>query len=101
MMRTALFLVAAVVATGCSARSARLADCPGTVAATVRNNWNYPVDVYADTRAGGLILGEVSPGGRDEFPLPANTGRVYIRWRAPGAVPNPTSSDVHVSYACR
>jgi hypothetical protein len=102
MMRTGLVLMVATVATvaACSARRAQVADCPGTVSATVRNFWNYPVDVYADKRTGGFILGEVRPGSREEFTLPDDATGVYFRWRGVTA-PGPTSSDVSVSYACR
>jgi hypothetical protein len=88
-------------AAGCSANRARLSECQGSVIATVRNNWNHPVDVYADTRASGFILGEVQPGSREEFSLPEGATGVYFRWRSVGMVVQPTSSDIPVSYGCR
>lgn len=99
-MRAGLILIVAAVA-ACSARRARVADCPGSVSATVRNNWTFPVDVYADKRTGGFILGEVRPGGREEFTLPDDATGVYFRWRPGTITRGPTSSDVSVSYECR
>jgi hypothetical protein len=100
MMRALLILAAATIA-GCSLNRARLSECQGTVTATVRNDWNYPVDVYADTRGSGYILGEVRPGGREEFALPADATGVYFRWRSVSSAAQPTSSDLPTSYACR
>ena len=100
-MRAFLILMAAAAGAGCSVSRSRVSECEGTVTATVRNNWNYPVDVYADMRGGGFILGEVRPGGREEFTLPEGATGVYFRWRSVSVATRPTSSDLATSYACR
>jgi hypothetical protein len=100
MMRAFSILAAAWLA-GCSMNRSRLSECQGTVTATVRNNWNYPVDVYAEMRGGGFILGEVRPGAREEFTLPAGASGVYFRWRSVSTATRPTSADLATSYDCK
>ena len=85
----------------CAHRGA-LRECAGTPIATVRNHWHLPVDVYAELdRGSDWLLGELVPGERREFTLPAGATRLGYRWRATHGGPPPTSSDIAVSYACR
>jgi hypothetical protein len=74
-------------------------DCAGTPIATVRNNWNRAVDVYAEVeRRSDWLLGEVQVGERREFTLPEGTTRLMYRWRSAYTGIPPTSADIAVSY---
>lgn len=100
-MRVAAPLIAALALAACAHRGIPR-ECSGTPTATVRNNWNRSVDVYAEIdRRADWILGEVSPGELREFSLPEGTTRVLYRWRGPYHGPPPTSADIGISYVCR
>jgi hypothetical protein len=100
MTRWPLLLVAGALSACISARNAP-PRCTGPVTATIRNNWNQPVDVYARMQStSAFILGEVAPGERREFDLPDGAMGVYYEWRR-GTISRPTSSDIATSYSCR
>ena len=96
-----VLLLAMVALGGCISARGAAPECTGPVVATVRNNWNQPVDVYARMRGtSAYILGEVAPGERREFELPESATGIYYEWRS-GTILRPTSTDVPISYACR
>lgn len=100
-IRTTTVLLLLALLQACAARTAALRECAGTPVATVRNNWHTSVDVYAETERGSdWVLGELTPGERREFTLPAGATGLRYRWRGRVAGPPPTSSDIVVSYAC-
>jgi hypothetical protein len=99
-MKSIIALLCGILLAAC-ARQTALHECTGTPVATVRNNWHSPVDVYAETERGSdWVLGELTPGDRREFTLPAGATGLRYRWRGRLAGPPPTSSDIVVSYAC-
>lgn len=103
-MKRIVALLAGLVIASCTPRAgtAPPRECSGTPVATVRNNWNRSVDVYAEIdRRSDWLLGEVPAGDRREFTLPVGTTRLIYRWRGPYTGPPPTSTDIYVSYACQ
>lgn len=101
-MQRLLVLLASVALTGCFGKGTGMPECTRPVTAVVRNEWRYPVDVYAEVRGmSGHMLGEVSPGERRSFELPDGATGLYYRWRGSFVGSRPTSADVRTSYTCR
>ena len=101
-MRRFSVLLAIATLAGCFSGRRTAPQCTGPVMATVRNDWNYSVDVYARMRGtSGHILGEVMPGERREFQLPDGATGLYYEVRTRAVIPRPTGSDIITTYTCR
>lgn len=101
-MKQLLVLFASVALTGCLGTGTRMPQCSGPVTATVNNNWRYPVDMYAEVSGtSGHMLGEIDPGERRTFELPAGATGVVYRWRGAFEGSAPRQKDVAISYGCR
>jgi hypothetical protein len=97
-----LWILSGLALVGCVARPVRepqFSACHGERVAIVTNESNRTVDIY-DAR--DRILGSVTPGGQQEFILPANATYAYARL-APRASnwSMPDGQRIRFRYLCR
>jgi hypothetical protein len=97
-----ILLLVAVPACYRSTGSSSRASCPDSWFASVSNNWNRAVDVYAWNGIQSLVLGTVTAGASAQFLMPRSAVSVSYRTEGGGAMaPMGPTSPIQTRYVCR